>query len=121
MMAAPRFVARAIVVAVACAVATVWLGWQSVPVIGFIYGVVDRRTPAPGILAALGATLGWVAILAALAARGANIGGVAERMGAVMQIPAGAFVVGALAFAAVLGGTAAVVGAAMSHSKVTRR
>lgn len=113
-MSVIKFVARIILVAIVCAIATAWLGWVSVPCIGFIYGISDRRARARGSIAAIGAALGWVALLGAEAARGADVRAVAEQIGAVMQIPAAAFAVATLAFAAVLCGTAAVLGAAAS-------
>ncbi|HEY5087692.1 MAG TPA: hypothetical protein VII66_10075 [Gemmatimonadaceae bacterium] len=108
-----RFVARIIIVAVACALATTWFGWASLPFVGFIYGVAGQRARADGTSAALGAALGWLGILGAEAARGADVRLVAERMGEVMQIPAFVFVLVTLVFAAMLCGTAARMGAAI--------
>lgn len=107
-----RFAARIVLVAVACAIATTWLGWMSVPCVGFIYGISDRRARAPGSIAAFGAMLGWAALLGAKMARGANLQAVAERIGGVMHVPAAVLAVVTLVFAALLCGTAAVLGAA---------
>ena len=109
-MIALRYVARIAIVALVCALATMWLGWVSLPVVGFIYGIIDRRVRARGTIAALGAALGWLAILGAEAARGADVRMVAVQVAEVMQLPAFALVVITLAFAAVLCGTAAVLG-----------
>mgnify|MGYP001600540828 FL=1 len=107
------FVARVIIVAIVCAVATSWFGWMTLPVIGFIYALADRRAFARGTIAALGAVLGWLAILGADAARGASIHMVASRMGQVMRLPATGFVLITLLFAALLAGTAAVIASAI--------
>jgi hypothetical protein len=111
---AARFVARIIVVSLVCAVATMLFGWMSVPIVGFVFGFVcgvsDRHASARGTVTALGGALGWLAILCTEAARGADIRLVAERVGDVMQLPAFAFVLITLAFAALLSGTSAVLG-----------
>jgi hypothetical protein len=115
-MIVPRYVARIAIVALICAFATMWLGWLSLPIVGFIYSIVDRRSRARGTIAALGAALGWLAILGSEAARGADVRMVAVQVGQVMQLPAFALVVITLAFAAVLCGTAAVLGSAITRA-----
>ena len=110
-MIAVRYATRIVVVALVCALATRWLGWMSLPFVGFIYGVADRRARVPGTIAAIGAALGWLAILGAEAARGADVRAVAERVGAVLSVPGFVFALITVAFAAVLAGTAAVLGA----------
>jgi hypothetical protein len=113
-----KFVARVILVAALCAVATTWFGWLSLPFIGFVYALADRRARARGTIAALGAALGWIAILASEATRGANVRLVAERVGEVMQLPAFAFALITLLFAALLCGTAAVIAAALARFSI---
>lgn len=104
------FAGRVLIVAIVCATGTLWLGWMVVPVAGFVYGLLDRGGRARGSIAAIGAVLAWTAILGAAAARGADVRAVAERLGAVMQIPALAFFGVTLIFAAILCGAAAVLG-----------
>jgi hypothetical protein len=111
-----RYVARIAIVALICALATMWLGWISLPVIGFIYSIIDRRVRARGTIAALGAALGWLAILGAEAARGADVRVVAVKVGEVVQLPAFALVMITVAFAAVLCGTAAVLGSGFDRA-----
>ncbi|MEO7217632.1 MAG: hypothetical protein ABI026_05515 [Gemmatimonadaceae bacterium] len=106
-----QFFLRVVVIAVACAVATIWVGWMAVPVVGIVYGLADRRARGRGSIAALGAVVGWGAILAEEAARGADVGRVSSQLGAIMQMPAVGFSVVTLTFAALLCGTAAVIGA----------
>jgi hypothetical protein len=111
-----RYVARIAIVALICAFATMWLGWLSLPIVGFIYSIVDRRVRARGTIAALGAALGWLAILGSEAARGADVRMVAVKVSEVMQLPAFAFVLMTLGFAAILCGTAAVLGSAITRA-----
>lgn len=111
-----RYVVRIAIVALVCALATALFGWMSLPVVGFIYAITDRRIRARGSIAALGAAIGWLSMLCAEAARGADVRTVAVQIGAVMQLPAFAFVLITLGFAAVLCGTAAVLGSAIARS-----
>jgi len=111
-----RYVARVAIVALICALATVVFGWMSLPIIGFVYSIIDRRARARGTIAALGAALGWLGILGAEAARGADVRMVAVEVGSVMQLPAFALVLVTLAFAAVLCGTAAVLGSGLERT-----
>lgn len=111
-----RYVVRVVIVAAICAVTTMWIGWLSLPVVGFIYSLVDRRARARGSIAAIGAVLGWLALLATEAARGADVRMVAVKVGEVMQLPAFALVLATLAFAALLCGTAAVLGSAIARA-----
>ena len=115
-----KYVARIAAVAVACALATMWLGWAGLPAVGFIYGVADRHARARGSTAALGAALGWAAILAAETARGADVRAVAEQVGPVLRIPGSVLIVITLVFAALLCGPAAVLGAAVGRFVSTR-
>lgn len=80
---------------------------------GFVYALADRRATARGSIAALGAAAGWLAILGADAARGANVRMVASRMAEVMQVPSFGFMLITLLFAAALCGTAAVIAGAI--------
>ena len=115
-MIALRYVARVVIVAAICVVATMWIGWLSLPVIGFIYSIIDRHARARGTIAALGAALGWLVMLCAEAARGADVRMVAVKVGEVMQLPAFAIVLVTLAFAALLCGTAAVLGSGFDRT-----
>ncbi len=116
-MIASRYAARLAIVALVCALATLWLGWLSLPVIGFLYAIVDRNTRARGTVAAVGAAAGWLAILCSEVARGADMREVASKVGAVMQVPSFALFVVTLAFAALLCGSAAVIGSMVVRGK----
>jgi hypothetical protein len=117
-MIAVRFGARVIVVAVACTLATYAFGWGSLPIVGFLSGVAERRSRGAGSVAAVGAAAAWAAVLGADAMRGANIGAVSEQMGAVMHVPRFMFGVMTLVFAAFLCGAAAVIGAASTRPAI---
>jgi hypothetical protein len=114
-------VARVVIVALACVVSTSWFGWMSLPVVGFVYALLDRRADARGSIAALGAVLAWLAILGGEAARGANVRLVASDMGKVLHVPSAMFLLLTLLFAAVLCGTAGVLGSAVASSTFARR
>ena len=96
------------IVAFATAVATAFLGWWTVPVVGLGWAL-QRPVRHPVIEASIGAALGWGSLLGLAATRG-DVGRVAERVGAVVQLPAGWFIAVTLAFAALLAGAAATVG-----------
>ena len=109
-------ITRIAIVAIAAAILTELFGWLSLPVVGLAYGFSDRRARARGTIAASGAAAGWVAILALASTRGAGVHVVAESVGALLHLPAWGFLLLTLAFAAMLCGTAAVIGAAWART-----
>lgn len=114
-----RGAVRILIVALVCALVTQWLGWRALPAVGFAYGVLDRNAHARGTIAALGAALGWTAILTLDAGRGGDVVAIATRLGAVLHVPALVFLLITLAFAAVLCGTAAVLGSAIGGTNAS--
>lgn len=95
------------------AVATALVGWWSLPIVSAAWALIAarRRTASVGWLAALGAAIGWLALLAYDAARG-PAAALATTLGGVMRVPAPALVLVTLGFAAlVAGSTGALVGA----------
>ena len=78
-MSVARFIARVIIVAIACTLTTYAFGWVSLPFVGLVWGIAERRGRMPGTVAAVGAATAWVAILAGAAARGADVRAVAQR------------------------------------------
>ena len=115
-----RFMGRILIVALLCVAATLWLGWRAVPAAGFAYAVLDRNARARGTIAALGAALGWSAMLIVDAARGGDVIAISARIGAVLHVPAVVFFLLTLGFAAVLCGTAAVLGSAIGRPRLSR-
>ncbi len=104
-----RSVLRLGLLALAIALATVFLGWWSVPTIGVLWGVVARRGTHPGFMAAGAATLAWTALLFLVAVQG-PMWDLADKVGGILAIPGWLFIFITVAFPAVLAGTAAVVG-----------
>jgi hypothetical protein len=76
-----------LLLAAAFAIATVVLGWWSVPIVAAAGAVVRRGIPRTVWMAALAAALAWAALLAWLAARG-PLGVLATQLAGVMTLPA---------------------------------
>ena len=115
-MSINRFAARVALFAIACAVGTMWLGWLSVPCVGFVYGALEWRVTARGSIAAIGAVLAWAGLLGSELARGADIRLVAAQIGAVLHVPGIVLALVTLAFGAALAGAAAVLGAGIASA-----
>ncbi len=96
------------VLAVAIGVATVWLGWWTVPLVGGGWGVARRGEGYPAVTAAVSASLAWVLLLGVTSLPG-PVGDFATTVGGVMGIPGWVLIGVTLAFPAVLAGTAATV------------
>jgi len=95
----------------AFAVATFAFGWWAVPLLAFAWAAfVDTRRP---VLFATGcATSAWIAVLLLDAARG-PVDVVAARFGGVLGFPSVALIAVTIIYAALLGWSASVVGAAI--------
>ncbi|MEE8116714.1 MAG: hypothetical protein V3T28_06375 [Gemmatimonadales bacterium] len=96
------------VLALAIGVATVWLGWWTVPLVGGGWGVARRGEGYPALTVAVSASLAWVLLLAVTSLQG-PVGDFATTVGGVMGIPGWVLIGVTLAFPAVLAGTAAAV------------
>jgi len=90
---------------------TAWFAWWCVPVITFVYGVIDRGVRRRGVIAAAAAIVGWGAMLLWYS-RGEALAGV-ERAAGVVGVPLAALAVVTLAFGVVLAACGAVIGAAV--------
>jgi hypothetical protein len=105
---------QVLLLSVAFAVMTVAMGWVAVPAVALLWGVVARRDELPGVVALLGAGLGWTWLLVWNAAVG-EVGEVGELMrvtGGVMGLPGPAFVLLTLAFPMMTAWGGAVLGSA---------
>ena len=102
---------RIVAVALVIDLGTAWFAWWCVPVIAFVYGVVDRGVRYRGIIAAAAAIVGWGAMLLWYS-RGAALGGI-ERAAGVVGVPLAALAVVTLLFGVVLAASGAVIGAAV--------
>jgi hypothetical protein len=96
-----------LLIAAATALATWLAGWWSVVVMALIVGALWRHRHAAW-LTALGAAIGWGALLAADAG-GARLMTLAHRMGGVFMLPGPALLTLTLVFVALLAWSAAAV------------
>ena len=103
---------RMVLLAAAFAVATLALGWWTVPVLGAAWGIAARAGGRTVLTAGTCAALGWGALLA-LFAMGAPIADVASKVGAIMKVGGVGLVVLTLVFPALLAGSAAGVTSAL--------
>jgi len=94
-----------LVLALAMALGTAWIGWWAVPVFGAVWGVA-RYGAYPTATAALGGALAWVVLLALTALRG-PAGEASRMLGSVMSVPGWVPLLLAVVFPAALGGAAA--------------
>ncbi len=102
---------RVIIGAVVVASGTWFGGWLVPAAWGVLAGLAwpgDR----PARTAALGASLGWLALLAGPVATGAPVGVLAARLAGAMQLPEAALVAATLLFPALLASSAAYLVAA---------
>jgi len=99
-----------IVLGVAFAAGTFYVGWWAVPVIALAWGWLVGPTRRPATRAALGAAIAWMGFLAHDAMRG-PAGRLARTLGVAMHLPAPVLVVVTVLFPAILAWSAAAVGA----------
>jgi hypothetical protein len=99
---------RVVLLALAVALATATFGWWAVPLLGAVWGGVASPGTRPASTAGAAACLGWVLLLGVTAIQG-PVWVVAQRVGGVMALPGWLFAVLTVAFAALLGGSAAVM------------
>jgi hypothetical protein len=97
---------------VAIAAATWAGGWSAVPLIAFLWGAWRRSEDGAALAAGLAGALAW-GVLLGVAAVGAPVLTVAERMGGLAGVPGLAIVLLMLLFAFGLGWSAAVLGRAL--------
>lgn len=105
-----------IVLGVAFAAGTFYVGWWSIPVIALAWGWFVGPTRRPATRAAVGAALAWVGLLAFDAVRG-PAGRLARTLGATLQLPAVVLVVVTVLFAVILAWSAAIVGSESAPAK----
>lgn len=103
-----RTVLRAGILAVATALATLALGWSGVPLVGAAWGAMTRGARGAAAAAALGAALGWAALLVRDASRG-PLRALLTSLGASLGVPGWALVALTLLLPAALAWSAAVV------------
>lgn len=92
--------------AVVMGVATWWIGWWTVPLVGAAWGVARRGEDYPAATAGAAAGFSWCVLLALQAARG-PVGELSRRLGGVLGAPGWAVLLAAVAFPAILAAAAA--------------
>lgn len=96
------------VLAAVMAVATWWIGWWSVPIVGAAWGIARRGEGLPAATAGVAASLAWTALLGIQALAG-PIGELSRRLGGVMNVPGWTPLVATVVFPAVLAAAAAAL------------
>jgi hypothetical protein len=110
-----------LLLAMVLAVATLFVGWWSVPVVAFVWGLaVARLMRRPAGAAALAAALAWAALLG-VDALGGRLAGLGTLFGAIAKLPPGVFFALSLAFPALLAWSAAALGADLRGGRRPRR
>lgn len=99
-----------IVLGVAFAAGTLFVGWWSIPVIALTWGWLVGPKRRPAVRAAAGAVLAWAAFLAHDAVRG-PAGRLARTLGELMHLSAIVVIGVTVLFAVILAWSAAIVGA----------
>jgi hypothetical protein len=109
-----------IVLGIAFAAGTLFVGWWSVPVVALVWGWLVGPARRPATRAAAGAALAWMGFLAYEAMRG-PAGRLARTLGAVMHLPAVVLVVVTVLFAMILALSAAIVGSEIAPASRAAR
>lgn len=108
-----RIALRVVFLALMIALGTAWYGWWTVPVVAFVYAMMDRAQWHRGWTAVAGAILSWSGILIFAMSRSFLVWTNSERVAVMLQVQPAVLVAITLLFAALLAGPAAVLGAAL--------
>ena len=100
---------RMVLLAAAAAAGTAVVGWWAAAPIGFAWGILARADRAAARQIALACAVGWAALLLRTGTQGPVLE-VARRLGGVMHLSTAALLAVTLAFPALLGWSAAVIG-----------
>lgn len=113
-----RVLLRIVLLAAVFAVATYAFSWWTVPILAAIWAVIARETPAAARDAAVGAMVGWAALLAWAALTG-PAWMLADQVGGVMKTPRVLLFAITLSFPALLAwaATAAVAAITLRRSR----
>ena len=104
-----------ILLGVAFAAGTLFVGWWSVPIIAVVWGWLVGPARRPAARAAIGVVLAWVGFLVFDAVRG-PLGQLVRTLGETLHLPGIALIVITLLFAVILAWGAAIVGSEISLS-----
>lgn len=105
------FLRQTALVALVTALATVLIGWWTVPVIAFVWTMVVPRRGAV-LSAAIGAGVAWTTLLV-IAANGGPLIELATLLGQILSVSGSAVLTLTVAYAALLAGSAALVAQAI--------
>ena len=99
-------------------VAASLLGWWAIPATAALWGILRPLARRPARFAAAAAALAWSGwlLVDALSARG-DFSGLATRLAGIFSLPAAVLLVVTVLFAALLAGSAAYVGGAISPAR----
>ncbi|MDH5644334.1 MAG: hypothetical protein OEY63_09050 [Gemmatimonadota bacterium] len=111
-----RSVLQVLILSVAFALTTAAIGWLAVPALAMVWGFIARLDERPGMVAPLGAGLGWTLLLVWTAIVG-EAGELLHVTAGVMGLPSPVFVVLTIAFPMITAWGAAVVGSAVRVKK----
>jgi hypothetical protein len=107
---------RTLLLAVLFALGTVLLGWWAVPAVAAVWGILERRTPRPGLTAAAAGAAAWGGYLAIMGLGGASVLDFGARLALSMQLPVWAPLTATLLLPALLGGTTASLAASFANA-----
>ena len=102
--------------AAAFAAGTVAVGWLALPVLGLLWGWLNRLTPGAAVMSGVAAGLAWSALLAWTAMSGPLVL-LASKVGQIVGAPGGLLLVATLCFGGLLAWSATVVGAALGGGR----
>ena len=110
-----------LVLAAVLAVATLFYGWWTVPVVAFLWGLLTARwLVRSAAAAALAAALAWGVLLAEDAMTG-RLGGLGTLFGTIAKLPPALFFLLSIVFPALLAWSAAALGADLRGRPARRR
>jgi hypothetical protein len=113
-------VLRFLILVVVIALGTVLVDWWMVPVVGLGYGLVSRKSRAPGTIAALAGALAWGGYLAIIGFGGAPVGSFGASFARSLEFPTWLPHLATMIFPALLAGSAAYLGARVGVRPGTR-
>jgi hypothetical protein len=88
--------------------ATWWIGWWTVAVVGAAWGVARRGEDYPAATAGVAAGLSWCSLLAVQSTQG-PVGELSRRLGGVLSVPGWVPLAAAVLFPAILAAAAAAL------------
>ena len=107
-----RRILALLVLAAAYAAGTLAVGWLALPILGLVWGWLNRLTPGAALTSGVAAGLAWSALLAWTAMSG-PLALLASKVGQIIGAPGGLLLAATLLFGGLLAWSATVVGAVL--------